>query len=87
MEIYEKRQIAKMARLYRALRKLKQKELGELCGCTQRTISYLEREDFRMSESTLNQIGDFLKSDILVFSAIEEIVKSGSIGEFMGGLA
>ena len=87
MEITEKLKIAKMARVYRAYKMINQKELAALCGVNQRTISFLEREDFHMSVKTISKIENFLKSDILVFSSIGEIAKCEVVSGFVGGLA
>ena len=87
MENSEKLKIAKMARVYRAVKMINQAELASLCGVSQRTISFLEREDFHMSVRTIKKVGEFLKSDILVFSCIAEMAKCDTVSGFVGGLA
>lgn len=61
MKKEEKIKVAEHLRVYRAINRLSQGELGVLCGLTQRTISLIESGEFnRVSLETLNKAEDYV---------------------------
>jgi len=61
MEILEKLKISENSRIYRAKNRLKQSELGELCGISQMTVSIVERGVFRhVSDETLQRLSEIV---------------------------
>ncbi|MDD2649820.1 MAG: helix-turn-helix transcriptional regulator [Candidatus Cloacimonetes bacterium] len=57
MKNIEKVEIARASRVYRAVHRLSQSELGALCGLSQRIISFVENENFRVSDANLRRLG------------------------------
>ena len=61
MKKIEKSKVAERMRVYRAINRLSQSELGELCGLTQRTVSLIESEEFeRVSLETITKVEDYV---------------------------
>ena len=56
MEKCEKVKIAEQVRVYRARRKLSQAEFGKLMGLSQRLISYIENDVFKVSDDRIQAI-------------------------------
>lgn len=61
MKKEEKTKIVEQMRVYRAKNQLSQRELGNLCGLTQRTISLIESGEFnRVSLDTFNKAAEYV---------------------------
>jgi transcriptional regulator with XRE-family HTH domain len=57
----EKTKVAEQMRIYRAINRLSQEKLGELCGLSQRTISLIESGEFnRVSADTFNKVAEYV---------------------------
>lgn len=61
MKKEEKMKVAEQMRVYRAINRLSQENLGKLCGLTQRTISLIESGEFnRVSLDTFNKAAEYV---------------------------
>jgi len=62
MEQVDKENLARLVRRYRGEERINQTEFAEKCDTKQRTISYLETENWaRISEEALTKIKDVLE--------------------------
>lgn len=64
MENTEKNDISKKVRVYRATKRLTQKQFGALCGLSQRIVSYIEKEELqKVSEKNLLKVNTILQQN------------------------
>lgn len=61
----DKKTLAKTVVLFRARNNLTQKELGELCGLTKRTIGAVERQEWNLSPRACAKLCDVIFTNYL----------------------